>query len=277
MINLGTVKPGSTIYVPFETFNSSGAPVTLTGLATSDILIYKDGGTTQRASTSGFTLLDTDGIDFDSLTGIHGFSVDLADDTTVDFYKAGSKYFIVLGDVTVDSQTMRFLAASFQIGYPGSLIDTYIATLATQTSFTLNAGPAEDDALNGMECIIHDKASAVQLGRAFISDYTGSTKTVTLAAGTSFTAAQFDNISVFPSVGLAPTVQNALADSVLLRNVSNVESTAGEHTLCTLVLAALEFSVSGATWTIKRTDGSTTHYTKTLTTDAGANPITGVT
>jgi hypothetical protein len=43
-----------------------------------------------------------------------------------------------------------------------------------------------------------------------------------------------------------------------------------------VILAMLESSVSGATWTIKRTDGSTMHATKTVTTSAGANPITSV-
>ena len=33
---------------------------------------------------------------------------------------------------------------------------------------------------------------------------------------------------------------------------------------------------SGTDWTIKRTDGSTTHAIKTLTVLAGASPITGV-
>ncbi len=69
---------------------------------------------------------------------------------------------------------------------------------------------------------------------------------------------------------------NAIADALLTRNVSNVEATAGEHTLCTIILAMLENSISGGTLTIKRTDGSTTHYTKTLTSDAGAAPITGI-
>jgi hypothetical protein len=38
---------------------------------------------------------------------------------------------------------------------------------------------------------------------------------------------------------------------------------------------ATEFSVSGTTLTVKKPDGSTTSYTKTLTTDAAAEPITG--
>lgn len=67
-----------------------------------------------------------------------------------------------------------------------------------------------------------------------------------------------------------------IADAVLSRDASNVEASAGEHTLCTLVLAALESAVSGTAWTIYRTDGATTHATKTLTLNPGAAPVTGV-
>jgi hypothetical protein len=70
--------------------------------------------------------------------------------------------------------------------------------------------------------------------------------------------------------------RNAVADTVLSRDVANAESSAAEHSLCTIVLASLESSISGTTWTIKRTDGETTHAIKTLTTDETADPITGV-
>jgi hypothetical protein len=198
MIDLGTVKPGSTIYIPFATFaGATGAPITMTGLAAGDIKIFKDGGTTERASTSGFTLLDTDGIDFSNETGIHGISISLADNTTSGFYTAGSRYFVVIGDVTVDSQTLRFVAATFTIGYEGAILDTTIATLASQTSFTLTAGSADNNAYVGCPVLIHDIASAVQVEVGYCSAYTGSTKTVTLAADPGvFTVAAGDNISV---------------------------------------------------------------------------------
>jgi hypothetical protein len=67
-----------------------------------------------------------------------------------------------------------------------------------------------------------------------------------------------------------------VADAVLARDVEQVEASAPEHSLSTLVLAALESQITGTTWTIKRTDGSTTHATKTVTKDAAAEPITGV-
>ncbi len=76
--------------------------------------------------------------------------------------------------------------------------------------------------------------------------------------------------------GLAADAGTEIADAVLSRSVSTVEGTAAEHTLCTIILALLENSISGTTLTIKRTNGSTTHVTKTLTTDAGADPITGI-
>jgi hypothetical protein len=212
--DLGIVQPGTTLYIPFHTFDSNdpSASVTLTGLATTDIEIYKDGSTTQRASDAGYALLDTDGIDFDATTGIHGISINLADNTTAGFYASGSQYWVVIASVTVDAATVNFVLCTFRIGYPAARLNTTIATLSSQTSFTLTAGPAEDDALNGCWCVIHDVASAVQCGHAIISDYTGSTKTVTLAAGTTFTAAATDNIAIMGPMPMQPTVSGRTLD-----------------------------------------------------------------
>lgn len=206
MIDLGTVKPGSTIRVPFGSYaGATGASSATTGLAVGDVLIFKDGSATERASTAGFTVT----ADFDSRTGLNLIAIDLSDNTTAGFYAAGSEYIVMIGDVTIDSQTVRFPLARFRIGMQGATLDTTIATLSTQTSFTLAAGPAEDDALNGCVAYIHDVASAAQGGFAQIVDYVGSTRTVTLAAGTTFTAAATDNISILPP---APVL--AIADGV---------------------------------------------------------------
>lgn len=85
-----------------------------------------------------------------------------------------------------------------------------------------------------------------------------------------------DDATLAAIAALSIPSATTIADAVLSRNVSNVEASAGEHTLCTTVLAMLESSISGTTWTIKRTNGSTTHATKTVTTDAAADPVTGV-
>lgn len=195
MIDLGIVRPGSTIRIPFATFGkTNGESITMTNFAAADILIYKDGSTTERASTSGYTATT----DFDSKTGRHLLVIDLADNTTADFFQAGSEYLVAIDSVTVDSQTVGTWAARFQIGYRAAVLNTYLATLASQTSFTLNEGPADDSALVGCIALIHDAASAVQLAIGVVSAYTGSTKTVTLAADPGiFTMAAKDNISFF--------------------------------------------------------------------------------
>ncbi|HQR77159.1 MAG TPA: hypothetical protein PLR35_12110, partial [Burkholderiaceae bacterium] len=203
MINLGVVRPGSTIRIPFSTHDKDdGSSITMTNFAAADILVYKDGSTTERASTSGFTATT----DFDTKTGKHLVVIDLADNTTAGFWNAGSEYLVAIDTVTVDTVSVGTWLARFTIGYQGANLDTTIATLSSQTSFTLTAGPAEDDALNGHWAIIHDIASAVQRATVLVSDYVGSTKTVTLAAGATFTVAAGDNISIMDLAPLQATV-----------------------------------------------------------------------
>lgn len=126
---LDVLPASSTAYFYFNTFTSAGASVTASNFAVGDILIYKNGSTTQRTSTSGFTLLDTDGLDFDGTTGIHGFSVDLSDNTDAGFYSVGATYSVIIGPITVNAVTVNFVAGRFRIvpaesvaGYP--LVDT---------------------------------------------------------------------------------------------------------------------------------------------------------
>lgn len=110
------VEASDTLPHLFDTFDGGdGSSITMTGLAVTDIEIYKDGGTTQRSSDAGYTLLDTDGIDFDSTTGIHGFSIDLSDNTDAGFYAVGSWYHVVVASITVDAQTVNFVACAFRI------------------------------------------------------------------------------------------------------------------------------------------------------------------
>lgn len=201
MIDLGIVKPGSKIRIPFSSFDKDdGSSITMTNYAVGDILIYKDGSTTERASTSGFAATT----DFDTKTGKHIAEIDLADNTTAGFFNAGSEYLVAIDAVTVDGVTTGGWIGRFVIGYRDAILDTTIATLSTQTSFTLTDGPAEDDVYKDHWAIIHDIASKVQLSRVQISAYTGSTKTVTLAAGATFTAAAGDNISIMGPMPMQP-------------------------------------------------------------------------
>lgn len=110
------VPAGDVLPILFSTYaGATGASVTATGLAVTDIEIYKDGSVTQRASDAGYTLLDTDGLDFDGLTGIHGFSIDTGDNTDAGFYTVGAWFTVVVSAITVDSQTVSFIAAQFRL------------------------------------------------------------------------------------------------------------------------------------------------------------------
>jgi hypothetical protein len=110
------VPAGDVVPIFFSTYGrTNGESITMTGLAVTDIEVYKDGSVTQRASDAGYTLLDTDGIDFDSITGIHGFSIDTGDNTDAGFYAVGAWYHVVVSAVTVDGQTVSFIAAAFRI------------------------------------------------------------------------------------------------------------------------------------------------------------------
>lgn len=210
IVDLGVKRPGSRFRIPFGSFAAStGAPSAVTNYADADILVYKDGSVTQRASSSGLVATTT----FDSLTGINLIDVDTADNTTAGFWAAGSEYFIIIGDITVDGQTLRFPSFRFELGLTEAILNTTIATLASQTSFTLTVGSANDDAYNGCVLYVHDVASAVQCCLGVILDYTGASKTVTLAADPGiFTMATTDNVSILPPSNtkwLGTTVQTA--------------------------------------------------------------------
>lgn len=67
-----------------------------------------------------------------------------------------------------------------------------------------------------------------------------------------------------------------IADAVLSRAVSNVENAADKHSLGAVVMIATNAAVSGTTLTAKKPSDDTTFQTYTVTVDAAADPITGV-
>lgn len=98
--------------------------------------------------------------------------------------------------------------AAWTTGAGGSnplvLQNTTIATLASQTSFTLTAGSADNDAYNGAIVVFTDQSTTTQKAVGVITDYVGSTRTVTLLAAPAFTIATGDTVDVI-------TGTNALA------------------------------------------------------------------
>ena len=157
------VPAGDTLPIFFSTYaGATGASITASGLAVTDIEIYKDGGTTQRASDAGYTLLDTDGLDFDAITGIHGFSINTGDNTDAGFYTVGAWFTVVVSAITVDTQTVSFIAAQFRLmaaenvaGVPAA--DTTHAAGTAWGSGAITAASLASDAGTELADAVHDE------------------------------------------------------------------------------------------------------------------------
>lgn len=156
-----------------------------------------------------------------------------------------------LGDLIVDMAGATFDASTDSLeairdrgdaawttgagGTPPQLLQsTTIATLSSQTSFTLTAGSSDDDAYNGAIVVITDSSSSVQKAVGSVSDYTGSTKRITLSADPAiFTMAVGDSIDVIAALGsgtglTASETRDALgmASANLDTQLATIDSTA---------------------------------------------------
>lgn len=168
ILNLGSIVEGDVVYIPFHTFAAAGNSVTISGLAVTDVEIYKNGSVTQRASDAGYTLLDTDGIDFDGLTGLHGFSVNTGDNTDAGFFAAGNTYWVAVSAVTADSQTVSFWAAIFNLvsdyasldEIAGAVWDLDATSHQTQGSFGQAIGDPVADTNTIFKAVVTDANGA---------------------------------------------------------------------------------------------------------------------
>lgn len=87
---------------------------------------------------------------------------------------------------------------------PQLLLTTTIATLASQTSFTLTAGSADNSAYADCVIVVRDASTAVQKAVGWVDAYTGSTRTVTLEADPGvFTMAVGDSVDILPPTSLS--------------------------------------------------------------------------
>lgn len=107
--------------------------------------------------------------------------------------------------------------AAWTTGAGGSdrllMVDTTIATLASQISFTLTAGSADNDAYNNCTIVIEDVSTSTQKAVGLISAYVGATKTVTLKYDPGiFTMAATDKVYILAENALKSTDQNRQLD-----------------------------------------------------------------
>lgn len=195
MLHLGGVPASSTLYIPFETVDGTGAGVTISGFAVGDIKIYKNGSTTERASTSGFALLDTDGIDFDGVTGLHGFSIDLSDNSDAGFYSVGAQYWVVLNTITLSgvaitplTATFRIIAAEAVTGKPKVDVDAFGGSAGTfsggrpEVNTTHAAGTAWNSGAIGAATLAADTITAAKVADGTIDAATFAAGAINAAA-----------------------------------------------------------------------------------------------
>ena len=127
---------------------------------------------------------------------------------------------------------------------------TTIASLASQTSFTLTTASADDSAYLGAVVVVKDASTAVQKCLGVISAYTGATKTVTLLVDPGvFTMAAGDTVDILADRSLKAKIPTLTLDittagrpGVDWASVENPSSTVGLSattvgvtTLCTTV------------------------------------------
>ena len=115
------------------------------------------------------------------------------------------------------------------------MVDTTIATLASQTSFTLTDGSADDNAYVNCTIVIEDASTSTQKAVGLISAYAGSTKTVTLKYDPAiFTMAVNDKVYILAENSLKTTVANrqlnVAADGDIGGNVDGSVATLVGHT-----------------------------------------------
>lgn len=310
------VPAGDVLPVMFTSYaGSTGASVTLTGLAVTDIEIYKDGSTTQRASDAGYTLLDTDGIDFDGITGVHGFSIDTGDNTDAGFYTVGAWFTVVVSAVTIDSQTVSFIACQFRLMAAESVaakpkvdVDAWLGTAAAtptvagvpEVDVTHYAGSTTDVSTipASVAAILVDTAEigaagagltvlATQTSVNTIDDFL-DTEVAAIKAKTdqlTFTTAnQVDATTVTVSTGaigtgdIASAALNEIADAVLDRNMTT-GTDSGSTTVRTvrqaLRILRNKVSIAAGTMTVTKEDDSTSSWTAAVATTAG-DPISEI-
>ena len=188
---------GETFDIKFTSRSfSTGAPTTLAG--TPVVSAYEDNSLTQI--TAGITLT----VDFDSLTGLNNVRVVA---TGANGFERGKSYNLVITTGTVGGvSVVGEVIGSFSIDRERSdvvLISTTIATLASQTSFTLSEGSADNSAYLNQMVIITDQATRLQKALGLVSAYTGGTLTVTLDADPGiFTMAVGDLVDI---VAISPS------------------------------------------------------------------------
>ena len=239
--NLGDYLEDSIVYIFWNTFNYAMEPVTLTGLAVTDIEIYKNASMTQRSSDAGYTLIDTDGIDIDGVTGSHGISINLSNNTDSEFYTRGNDYMVMVNAITVDGISISFCAAIFSIenraGRNG--VGDYQVTLTIRTtggtpvsgvSVWVNSSNSRSGSVAGTK--VTDTNGQIVFNLEYTTYYIFCHLSGYTFASSSFTASA-GNVAFTKDIGTAVSAGSSsfYTDSFLSRAIVDVQEATDEPTM----------------------------------------------
>lgn len=128
----------------------------------------------------------------------------------------GGRLDLIIDDILVDTGTsLPALISAIPVLTPSTRIaSTTIGTVNSQTNFTLSAGPDEDDILNGSMIIITSILDSDNKYPVEVTDFVGSTRTVTIAAAPPFTLAGSETVSVWGDIYTGPTAAEINAEVV---------------------------------------------------------------
>jgi len=176
----GDFAEDETLYIPFNTFSSDdpSASVTITNLADADIMVHKDGGTTQIA-TDGATIA----IDFDGITGNHLITVDSSAHAD---YSTGSDYMVRIEGTTVDGATINAWVGSFSIEnrFMRGTDSALLAASINLTGGAVDTVTAVTNQVTANVTAISGDTTAADVFEAWLSSFTH----VTCASGSTTTA-----------------------------------------------------------------------------------------
>lgn len=226
-----TIFPGETIYLPFNTVDSTGAPITLAGSPT--IAVYRDEADTQF--TTGATLTVDKLSTNDAQTGAHFVACVTADQSV---YIPGHDYKVVLTAGTVGGVSkVGLVVGSFRIAnlsYLG-ILDSGVAAAVAAGTLTLRSGHGLT--ANHMPCTLHvfnattgSKSKQTRTGLSISGDVVALDQNWTTTpdgAGTVLTYVAFAQAPALPHAAAYGTLTDAQLLEKILALVGGPSDGAG--------------------------------------------------
>lgn len=254
MMTLGVFPLGKVVPCTWNTYSgSTGASITSTGISLAKMKLYKGISMTERASTSGFALMNTTGIDLDGITGWQGVSIDTSDNSDPGFFTAGAFYTLVIQAVTVDAQTVSLIADRWYLT---------TADVAVDSAGRVNLQPAQAGVTIGNVTNVGTVTGNVtgNVNGNVVGNVNG---TVNAVAG--LNASLLDvAVSTRTAGGTYVTPPTAAAVALAVLTTQMVESYAADGAAPTLTQAVMliqqvltEFNIVSTNNTIRKLDGAT--------------------